>query len=991
MSGISRSLTLALIIPVLVSCGGNALDKALDKALKVEETQLKTLVPTCLDAGKLPKSFEGDSLRLCDWKDWVSGFFPGTVWECHELTGNEAYKEDAMRLTALLSEVPSLKNTHDLGFMVMCSYGHQYRNLGDEVSKKAILDAAESLCSRFNPTIGLIRSWDWGKWNYPVIVDNMMNLELLFEASEISGDAKYMDIAKKHADKTLVEHYREDGSSYHVVSFNDDGTVESKGTRQGLSDDSAWARGQAWGLYGFTMCYRYTMEPRYLEQALKIADFIINNDKIPEDHIPYWDYFDHANPDAPRDASAAAITASALLELCSYCLKEDGVKYYDYACSILRSLSSEPYLAAPGENGGFLLKHCTGDLPGGREVDVPLSYADYYFLEAVKRYRAGEPDYMDNYTFSAPHPRLFIGEEEFSRMKEAVNGGGNAALKAMHEGLAAKADACVAAAELPEYVKDVSGRRILHVSRNALNQLFACAYMYRFTGEAKYLDWSAALMEKVCSFNDWNPDHYLDTGEMAVAVAVGYDWLYDALPENVRENARQALERFVMDTAEDRAYLYSYQIRHNNWNQVCNGGIICAAVALYDTCPERAARLIRRSVASELRHVSSFYAPDGIYPEGFSYWGYGTEYQVVSNLALEQALGTDFGLRDVPGFAASVGFIRMAIGNSGLCFNFSDSGASRSRLPSILWYFADKFGDPTILARGDSFDAKDANERLYPLYVISAFRASDLAEPKEEPFVFHGQGTEPMVIARTGSAPEDLYLAVKGGKASENHAHMDAGSFVFDAYGLRWGADPGIPAYAVSETAMAKVNKNLWDKGQESWRWKVMSYNNIAHSTLTINGKDHLVDSTAAMVEVFDSPERMGGRFDLTPVFGGEVEFAGRIAVIADRDHLEVIDSLTATPDQDASVRWTLATYAEPEIVDDGILLRQGDKAMLLQASGADITWNIWSSDPKDYDSPVAFFQNKLDCRFCGFEFTVPAGTSVKVTSTLRNASPAPR
>ena len=374
-----RLVMLALLPPVLFSCADNSLDKALDNVLAVEEAQVQILYPECVEAGKLPKTFEKGELRLCDWKDWVSGFFPGTLWELHELTGKDEHKDKAMSLTSLLSEVPSLKSTHDLGFMVMCSYGHQYKNMKDEVSKKAIIDAAESLLSRFDPVIGLIRSWDWGRWNYPVIVDNMMNLELLFEASELTGDGKYWEIALKHADKTIKEHFRPDGSSYHVVSYNNDGTVESKGTHQGLSDDSVWARGQAWGLYGYTMCYRYTMDPDYLEMALKIADFIMADPRIPEDHVPCWDYSDPAGPDAPRDASAAAITASALLELCSYCLKADGLKYYEYALSILRSLASDTYLAAPGENGGFLLKHCVGNLPGNSEIDVPLSYADYYF------------------------------------------------------------------------------------------------------------------------------------------------------------------------------------------------------------------------------------------------------------------------------------------------------------------------------------------------------------------------------------------------------------------------------------------------------------------------------------------------------------------------------------------------------------------------------------------------------------------------------------
>ena len=315
--------------------------------------------------------------------DWTSGFFPGSLWYAYLLTNNEELKTDAVKYTNYLYPVREYKGTHDIGFMMNCSFGNAYRISPSDSVRQALIQTADNLCGRFDSNIGCIRSWDFGKWNFPVIIDNMMNLDLLFYVSHLTNDSKYEEIALRHAETTLKNHFRDDQSSYHVVSYNNDGTVELKCTHQGKNDDSSWARGQAWAVYGYTSCYRESRDTVFLKQAENIAALIMARVKTNDD-IPLWDYDAPDRSDTPRDASAASITASALIELGT--LAKDGQIYLDYAEKLLKSLSSDAYLAKTGTNQGFILMHSTGSLPNGSEIDTPLNYADYYYLEALYRY-----------------------------------------------------------------------------------------------------------------------------------------------------------------------------------------------------------------------------------------------------------------------------------------------------------------------------------------------------------------------------------------------------------------------------------------------------------------------------------------------------------------------------------------------------------------------------------------------------------------------------
>ena len=317
---------------------------------------------------------------LCGIYDWTSGFFPGSLWYAYELTGDKDLKTQAVRYTNMLNSVRYYKDNHDIGFMMNCSYGNALRLAPSDTIQAVLIETADNLCGRFDERIGCIRSWNFGPWNFPVIIDNMMNLDLLFNAYRLTKDMKYYNVAVRHAQTTMKNHFRPDYTSYHVVSYNSDGTVETKCTHQGQHNESVWARGQAWGVYGYTACYRETRNLDFLNQAMHIADMIMEK-VTTEDCIPYWDYEAPATSDTPRDASAAAITASAFLELST--LAPEGQKYFYYAERLLKRLSQSDYLAKKGENGGFLLKHSVGSLPQWAEVGAPHNYADYYYMEAL--------------------------------------------------------------------------------------------------------------------------------------------------------------------------------------------------------------------------------------------------------------------------------------------------------------------------------------------------------------------------------------------------------------------------------------------------------------------------------------------------------------------------------------------------------------------------------------------------------------------------------
>ena len=387
------SLGVFLMTPAFCHAENNDISNVINNDINFSTRQYSLMLQQIGREGKvrIPKTIDKlGRMVYIPIDDWCSGFFPGSLCYLYQLTNDKSWLVQSKRFTEALDSIQYLTWHHDVGFMIGSSYLNIYRLNPNKAYKKTIIQPAKSLCTRFRKKAGVIQSWNvdrgWQSkrgWTCPVIIDNMMNLELLFEATRLSGDSTYWKVAVSHANKTLENQFRKDGSCYHVVDYDpNNGAVLHRQTAQGYADNSAWARGQAWAVYGYTVCYRYTHDRKYLDQAVKTLNFVMQNPNLPDDLIPYWD-FDAPNiPNEPRDVSSAACIASALYEMNNY-LPDNG--YTSLADRIIRSLSSPEYRAPLGKNGCFLLMHSVGSIPHNNEIDVPLNYADYYFLEALTR------------------------------------------------------------------------------------------------------------------------------------------------------------------------------------------------------------------------------------------------------------------------------------------------------------------------------------------------------------------------------------------------------------------------------------------------------------------------------------------------------------------------------------------------------------------------------------------------------------------------------
>ncbi|KAA0988731.1 heparinase II/III domain-containing protein [Dyadobacter aurulentus] len=564
------------------------------------------------------------------------------------------------------------------------------------------------------------------------------------------------------------------------------------------------------------------------------------------------------------------------------------------------------------------------------------------------------------------HPRLLLlkGEEQqiLSQVKKYPE------WNAVHQQILAECDKLL---DVPPVERIKIGKRLLDKSRECLRRVFQLSYAYRTTKNEKYLRRAEKEMLAVAAFEDWNPTHFLDVAEMTMAVAIGYDWLYDGLATETRNTIAEAILKKGIEPSLDKRYNAFLKAEHN-WNQVCNAGISFGALAIAENQPEIAANVISRAVASIPKAMGPSYQPDGAYPEGFSYWGYGTSFNVLFISAVEKALDTDFGLSKSPGFLKTAGFLQNLVGPSGLAHNWGDSGLKEGLSPAMFW-FAEKNGDPSLLwtqrkLLSDQTDGMVRN-RILPALLVWGTKTNleGIKAPVKRQWV--GQGPSPVALMRTSWVdPNAIFVGLKAGSASVNHAHMDIGSFVLDAQGERWAMDFGMQEYNSLETK----GVDLWNRQQNSQRWEVFRLNNFAHNTLSFNDQLMNVKGYAKIDSWSDSRSQMLAVTDLSDLYKGQVAAAKRGVSIRDEKWVVVRDEVK-TADKPAKMRWNLLTGAAVKVLDGKTveLSQNGKKMLLVFETKADIEIKTWPTTPThDYDAP------NPDTQFVGFEVTLPANSS---------------
>ncbi|MEJ7768753.1 MAG: heparinase II/III family protein [Chitinophagaceae bacterium] len=531
---------------------------------------------------------------------------------------------------------------------------------------------------------------------------------------------------------------------------------------------------------------------------------------------------------------------------------------------------------------------------------------------------------------------------------------------------------------LPPVERIQIGRRLLATSREALRRIFYLSYAWRLTQQKKYLDRAEKELLAVSKFSDWNPTHFLDVAEMTMAVAIGYDWLYHDLSPNTRAVVKEAILKKGLEQSMDPKYNSWLKASHN-WNQVCNAGMTYGALAIYEDQPDLAKKVINRAIESIALPMED-YGPDGAYPEGYGYWGYGTSFNVMFISALEKAYGKDFGLNAKPGFLKTAGYLENMTGPSGNNFNYSDAGSGGELQPAMFW-FASKLKDPSVLWVERSRLVKDdptrySRNRLLPAIMLwgGGINIDKISAPASTMWV--GKGKSPVALMRSSWTDSNaVYIAMKGGSASVNHAHMDIGSFIMEANGVRWAMDFGSQEYESLESKGIQ----LFGRTQDAQRWQVFRYNNLVHNTLTINNQFQKVDGYAPITSSSGVSQFMSATVNLTEVYKGSVANAHRGIAIVNKQYVVVRDEVE-TLSNETTVRWTLLTPAEVKITgaNTAELTKNGKKLLLQVTEPANITMKTWTTTPPhDYDAP------NPGTALVGFELTVPSGTKTAISVAL--------
>ncbi len=571
------------------------------------------------------------------------------------------------------------------------------------------------------------------------------------------------------------------------------------------------------------------------------------------------------------------------------------------------------------------------------------------------------------------HPRILLLNGEEKAIRQTTDR--DETWRSVHQIILTESDALLNAAPL-ERIQ--IGRRLLDKSRECLRRVFFLSYAWRLTHQEKYRARAEKELLAVAAFSDWNPAHFLDVAEMTMAVAIGYDWLYPSLSEASRRAIKTAILKKGLDPSLDPKY-NGWLRSSNNWNQVCNAGMTYGALAIYEDHPAFAQLLIDRAIETVVVSMHD-YAPDGAYPEGYGYWGYGTSFNVLLNSALEKAFGTDFGLNAQPGFLKTAGYLANMTGPSGTSFNYSDAGTGGELQPAMFW-FAQKQKDPSLLWVEKSRllnngASKSVKNRLLPALMLwnGGVSMSSISESKAK--LWQGDGKNPVALMRSSwSDPAALFVGMKGGSPSVNHAHMDVGSFVMEADGVRWAMDFGMQSYESLESKGVK----LWDKGQDSQRWQVFRYGNQVHNTLTVNGSLQHVEGHAPLTSHSTNVSMMNATTDLSALYKGELMKAVRGIGIVNGAYVLVRDELES-PAKETNVRWTLLTPASVNLTGPNTaeLTKDGKKLLLQVKEPASVTMKTWSTEPThDYDAP------NPGTTLVGFEVKIPANSKAALSVLL--------
>ncbi len=561
------------------------------------------------------------------------------------------------------------------------------------------------------------------------------------------------------------------------------------------------------------------------------------------------------------------------------------------------------------------------------------------------------------------HPRLLLLKGEESSIISQV--GKHKEWAAIHRQILVACDKLI---DVPPVERIKIGKRLLDKSRECLRRVFQLSYAYRTTKDARYLKRAEKELLAVALFEDWNPTHFLDVAEMTMAVAIGYDWLYNELSAESRNTIREAILTKGINPSYDNRYNGFLKAEHN-WNQVCNAGISFGALAIAEDEPALAGRVINRAVESIPRAMIPSYQPDGAYPEGFGYWDYGTSFNVLFINAVERALGTDFGLTSSPGFLNTAAFLQNMVGPTGMAHNWGDSGLREGLAPAPFW-FAQRTKDPSLLwnqkSMMDGSSQDYTGNRLLPAILVWGANTDLTAIKVPKKNVWVGQGATPVALLRTSwTDPNAIFVGFKLGSPSVNHAHMDVGSFVLDALGERWAMDFGAQSY----NSLESKGVDLWNRAQDSQRWEVFRLNNLAHNTLTFNGKLQRVQGYARVDSWSEARGQMSAVSDLSKMYEGEVAAVKRGISIQNEKYVVVRDEVKTSGKQ-ATMRWNLLTSATVKILDDKTVeLSQNGKTMfLIFDTKAKIEVKTWPTTPThDYDAP------NPNTQFVGFETVLPA------------------